>query len=220
MRGGAFYSSPSASNLEDRRTNTIKRSNINHISTAHISVTHNLGLIFWVFNGFIVHLISRRSFTSPGQWTRCCGCTYSIFNSKVWRMSRIHFNHAEELQGKRNKKGGRVHICDSASLTADERKSFEVDVVLFLRWLRLNTNAHSERRIHHFNDTFSGRSHAQAEINSTLVPCVCAHKDNPLIHTHIYVHEHNNAQFCLYTKKCRLCVTANLNSRNIGLWFF
>lgn len=89
-------------------------------------------------------------------------------------MSRIHFNHAEELQGKRNKKGGRVHICDSASLTADERKSFEVDVVLFLRWLRLNTNAHSERRIHHFNDTFSGRSHAQAEINSTLVPCVCA----------------------------------------------
>lgn len=103
-------------------------------------------------------------------------------------MSRIHFNHAEELQGKRNKKGGRVHICDSASLTADERKSFEVDVVLFLRWLRLNTNAHSERRIHHFNDTFSGRSHAQAEINSTLVPCVCAHKDNPLIHTHTHTH--------------------------------
>lgn len=37
--------------------------------------------------------------------------------------------------------GERVHICDYPSLTADERKSFEVDVVLFLQWLRLNTDA-------------------------------------------------------------------------------
>lgn len=67
-----------------------------------------------------------------------------------------------------------VHICDSPSLTADERKSFEADVVLFLQWLRLNTDAHAEKHIHHFSDTFSGRSPAWAEINSTLVPCVCA----------------------------------------------
>ena len=42
---------------------------------------------------------------------------------------------------KQDEEGARVHICDDPSLTADERKSFEVDVVLFLQWLRLNTDA-------------------------------------------------------------------------------
>lgn len=84
--------------------------------------------------------------------------------------------------------GERVHICDSLSLTADERKSFEVDVVLFLQWLRLNTDAGAEQHIHHFNDTFSGRSPAQAEINSTLVPCAWVKQtcSLSLTHTHAY----------------------------------
>lgn len=34
---------------------------------------------------------------------------------------------------KQDEEGARVHICDDPSLTADERKSFEVDVVLFLQ---------------------------------------------------------------------------------------
>lgn len=47
------------------------------------------------------------------------------------------------------------------------------DVMLFLQWLRLTTDARAEQHIHQFSDTFSGRSPAQAEINSTPVPCVC-----------------------------------------------
>lgn len=52
---------------------------------------------------------------------------------------------------------------------------------------QINTDAHAEQHIHHFNDTFSGRSPARAEINSTLVPCVCALKP-ALSHTHKLMH--------------------------------
>lgn len=115
---------------------------------------------------------------------------YIHFNSREW--------HKENVQEKWNKAKGRESTSVTASLTADERKSFEVDVVLFLQWLRLNTDACAEQHIHHFNDTFSGRSPAQAEINSTLVPGVCA-KPRSLAHTQI------NAQFCSHTKTCRCC---------------
>lgn len=82
--------------------------------------------------------------------------------------------------------GPHLWLYLSVTVTADERKLFEVDEVLFLQWLRLNTDAHAEQHIHHFSDTFSGRSLATAEINSPPVPFVCK---NALTHTSTHMHK-------------------------------
>lgn len=99
----------------------------------------------------------------------------------LWRPGSGKDNKTTETQT--TTEGGSPRLPVSAQ-TADEGKSLEADVLLFLLWLRLNTDAGSHQHIHHFTDTFSGHSSAQAEINSTLVSFVCI----KLAHTHTCKH--------------------------------
>ena len=65
------------------------------------------------------------------RWRReGCGLTF-ILAAENPRGIKKMCGGGEKM--KQDEEGARVHICDDPSLTADERKSFEVDVVLFLQ---------------------------------------------------------------------------------------